>query len=118
VYMTYNNNLFSILIANYNRGSYINECIKSVISQTYRNIEIVIVDDGSSDNSREIIRTLAATDNRIRFYFSTQNEGCGSAMRKCAELCTGRWFGFVGSDDVLLPEAVEIVQAIMFATKI
>jgi glycosyltransferase involved in cell wall biosynthesis len=109
--MTNNDSLFSVLIANYNRGSYINECIKSVISQTYPNIEIVIVDDGSTDNSREIIQLLAATDNRIRFHFSAQNEGCGSAMRKCAELCTGRWFGFVGSDDVLLPEAVEIMVA-------
>ena len=114
--MTDNPFLFSILIANYNRGTYIEECLNSTLLQTYQNIEIVIVDDGSTDNSVAIIKEYLQKDNRIKFFPQSVNEGCGSAMKKCADLSIGRWFAFLGSDDVLLPEAVAILVAGHIAT--
>jgi glycosyltransferase involved in cell wall biosynthesis len=101
--------LFSILIANYNRENYLRECLNSILLQTYQNIEIVIVDDGSTDSSVEIIQEFTNKDPRIRFFPQPINRGCGSAMKKCADLALGKWFGYLGSDDVLLPEAVDIL---------
>lgn len=107
-----NARLFSVLVANYNRGKFIREMIESIIHQTYTNLELVIVDDGSTDNSVEIIRQLMATDDRIRLHCASTNTGCGSAMLQCAQLAKGEWMGYVGSDDTLQPDAVEImVQA-------
>lgn len=104
--------LFSVLVANYNRGKFIREMIESIIRQTYANLELVIVDDGSTDNSVEVIKQFVAKDDRIRLHSAATNMGCGSAMLQCAQLARGEWMGFVGSDDTLLPDAVEtMVQA-------
>jgi glycosyltransferase involved in cell wall biosynthesis len=104
--------LFSVLMANYNRGKFIEESIQSVLSQTYPNLELVIVDDGSSDDSAVIARRYAGVDTRIRFFQNDSNMGCGGAMRKCADFASGEYMGYLGSDDTLTPEAVEtMVQA-------
>ena len=99
--------LFSVLIANYNNGKYIKYAIQSVLDQTYPDIEIVIVDDFSTDNSVEIIKAYACKYSNIRFYKNTINKGCGFTKRRAANLAKGTVLGYLDPDDVLLPTAVE-----------
>lgn len=98
--------LFSILIANYNNGGYLQEAIDSVLAQTYGNWEVILVDDKSTDESRTIYEKYA-TDSRFKIYYNDANRGCGYTKRRCAELATGDLCGFLDPDDALLPEALE-----------
>jgi len=61
-----NNPLFSIIVASYNNGKYLPECLDSLINQTYTNIEIIVVDDASNDNSVQIVKQYMAKDTRIK----------------------------------------------------
>ncbi len=100
--------LFSCLIANYNNREYLDDCFKSIISQSYRNLEIVIVDDCSTDNSWEFISNYEfPTSYLVKKYLMHKNFGCGSAKRKCVELATGDICGFVDPDDTIELIAVE-----------
>jgi glycosyltransferase involved in cell wall biosynthesis len=98
--------LFSVLSANYNRGGYIAEMIESVLAQSYQNLELVIVDDGSTDNSVEIIKKYTQRDSRVKLFQQPVNKGCGNAMHVCAAVASGELMGYVGSDDALHKEAV------------
>ena len=100
--------LFSVLIANYNNGRYLQEAIDSVLEQTYTSWEIVIVDDKSTDNSFEIYEKYR-DDKRFRFYYNEKNEGCGYTKRRCAELAKGELCGFLDPDDALMPTALEVM---------
>lgn len=102
--------LFSILIANYNNGIYIEKAISSVYSQTYQNWEVIIVDDASVDNSIEILSKIS--DNRVRIFFNSKNKGCGFTKNKCVALAIGDICGFLDPDDALHPNALaEMVAA-------
>ena len=102
--------LFSVLIANYNNGRYLQEAIDSVLAQTYKNWEIVLVDDKSTDNSLEIYEKYK-TDSRFHIYYNDVNKGCGYTKRRCAELSRGDLFGFLDPDDKIAPEAIERMVA-------
>lgn len=73
--------LFSVLIANYNNGNYISECLESVLKQTYQNFEIIIVDDASTDTSLNIIQKYIDQDNRIKIYNNDKNYGAGYSKK-------------------------------------
>lgn len=103
-----NNPLFSVLIANYNNGKYLMEAIESVRTQTYSNWEIVLVDDGSTDNSYELYKQLEQ-DPRIHVYINDKNKGCGYTKRRCVELAKGEICGFLDADDTLEKDALEIM---------
>lgn len=104
------NPLFSVLIANFNDGKYINEAIESVFAQSYENWEIIIVDDGSTDNSMNKIRDI--NDSRVFIYQNESNYGCGYTKRKCVELAHGEICGFLDADDKLTKDAIaEMVSA-------
>ena len=92
--------LFSVLIANYNNGCYIKEAIDSVLSQTYTNWEIVIVDDCSTDNSVELYNELIVNP-KIRVFYNDRNQGAGYTKRCCVEMARGEICGFVDPDDLL-----------------
>lgn len=98
--------LFSIIMANYNNAKFIQEAIDSVFAQTYTNWEIVIVDDKSTDNSTEIFERYK-NDNRFHIYYNEVNSGCGYTKKKCIECSNGTVCGFLDSDDVLMPTALE-----------
>ena len=100
--------LFSILIANYNNGKYLIDAVESVRHQTYTKWEIVLVDDASTDNSKELYRELEK-DERIHIYLNERNYGCGYTKRRCAELANGELCGFLDPDDALLTEALEVM---------
>lgn len=90
--------LISVIIPVYNTQDYVEECINSVMRQTYSNIEIIIVDDGSTDNSSFIIDKMAQLDNRIRAYHKA-NEGVAIARNIGLDAANGNYIMFLDSDD-------------------
>ncbi len=100
--------LFSVLIANYNNGEFLQEAINSVIAQTYDNWEIILVDDASTDNSFDIYKTLEC-DDRIHIHRNNSNKGCGYTKRRCCELSNGEICGFLDADDALDPTAIKVM---------
>ena len=96
----------SVLIANYNYGQYIGEAIGSVLNQTYQNFEIVICDDGSTDNSVEAIRRYAERDSRIK-YIAKENGGHASALNAAFEISSGSVVAILDADDLYLPQKLE-----------
>lgn len=98
--------LFSVLIANYNNGKYLMDAIDSVWRQTYTHWEIILVDDASTDNSKELYKELEK-DNRIHIYYNEENRGCGYTKRRCADLANGELCGFLDPDDALTDDALE-----------
>ncbi|MCS6934631.1 MAG: glycosyltransferase family 2 protein [Chitinophagales bacterium] len=98
--------LFSVLIANYNNGEFLRDAIQSIEQQTYRNWEIVLVDDGSNDNSKDILTQYSKHD-KIKVYYNDRNYGCGYKKRRCVELAEGEIAGFLDADDALTPDALE-----------
>ena len=102
------NPLFSVLIANYNNGKYLMEAINSVYAQTYTNWEIILVDDASTDNSKEIYKELEK-DTRIHIFYNDENHGCGYTKRRCAELANGELCGFLDPDDIISKDALQIM---------
>lgn len=102
------NLFFSILIANYNNGRYLQEAIDSVLSQTYTNWEVILVDDYSTDNSEEIYNKYKL-DTRFHIYFNEKNRGCGYTKRRCVELANGELCGFLDPDDKLETNALELM---------
>lgn len=88
----------SIIVPVFNVGSYISECLQSLLDQTYENIEIICVDDGSTDNSAEICNSFSAKDNRLKVIHS-DNRGAGAARNIGLNNVTGEYIGFVDGDD-------------------
>ncbi|THV57343.1 glycosyltransferase family 2 protein [Chryseobacterium candidae] len=100
---------FSVLVANYNNGKYFKECYQSLINQTYKNWEAIIIDDASTDDSVEIIQSLIKNDSRFKLYHNATNEGCGSTKAKCMKYAQGDLCAYLDPDDAIYPEALEKV---------
>ena len=93
-------NKISIIIPIYNVEQYLPQCLDSIINQTYKNLEIILINDGSTDNSGKICDNYAKVDNRIHV-FHKKNEGVSSARNLGLEKCTGDFIGFVDPDDFI-----------------
>lgn len=91
----------SIVMPAYNTEKYVGKCLKSIIKQSYKNWECIIVDDCSTDGTKDILQKFAQSDNRIKVYENRTNEGCGLTRRAAISLATGDWFAFVDSDDYI-----------------
>lgn len=100
--------LFSVLIANYNNGRYLETCLQSIFSQTYPHWEVVIVDDASTDESLTLYEKYAG-DARIKIFRNNVNRGCGAAKRACVQHAAGDVCGFLDADDALLPTTLEVM---------
>ena len=96
----------SIIIPVYNVEDYVEKCLKSVINQTLKEIEIIVIDDGSTDSSPVILDRIAETDSRIKAVHTT-NCGVSAARNKGLEIAEGRYIGFVDSDDYIEPDMYE-----------
>ena len=99
--------LVSIVIPVYNLEKYIENCIKSIQKQIYENLEIICVDDGSTDNSSKVIKCLADKDSRIRYIYQS-NAGVSAARIKGLSAVKGEYGMFVDGDDYMHYQAVEI----------
>ena len=94
------NELVSIIVPVYNTEKYVERCIKSICNQTYKNIELLIIDDGSTDNSGKICDKWAEKDIRVKVIHE-ENRGVSIARNRGIELSQGDYIGFVDSDDVI-----------------
>ena len=90
--------LISVIVPVYNTEKYLDRCIQSILSQTYSNIEILLIDDGSTDSSGAICDKYAEQDSRVRV-FHKANGGVSSARNMGLDKAKGTWFTFVDSDD-------------------
>jgi len=93
----------SIVIPVYNNEKYVEESIQSALNQTYKNVEIIAVDDGSTDNSLNILKKY---QNKIKI-ISKKNGGTASALNAGIKAMSGEWFKWLSADDVLYPNAIE-----------
>ncbi len=95
----------SVIIPSYNHAQYIREAIESVLAQTYKDIEIIVVDDGSSDNTKEILSPYIK-DGKIRYIYQ-ENRGLAAARNTGVKAAQGRYIKFLDSDDFLYSEQIE-----------
>lgn len=103
-----NNNLISVIVPVYNLENYIERCLKSIQNQTYSNIEIIVVDDGSIDDSWNVINRIAKEDNRI-IPIHKENGGVSSARMLGLANANGEWIGFVDGDDEIEEDMYEVL---------
>ena len=108
-----NEPLVSVLMTAYNREQYIAEAIESVINSTYQNWELIIVDDGSKDNTVAIAKTYADKDTRIKFYRNETNLGDYPNRNKAASYAKGVYLKYLDSDDSIYPEGLSYAVAEM-----
>lgn len=98
--------LISVVIPVYNVEHYLKKCVDSICHQTYRNLEIILVDDGSTDCSGSLCDEFATSDSRIRVIHKS-NGGLSDARNAGMELASGEWWMFVDSDDYIAPNTAE-----------
>lgn len=104
--------LVSLVVPVYNTGDHLSYCLDSLCGQTHRNLEIILVDDGSTDGSSEICDEYAARDKRVRCIHQ-ENQGVSTARNTGIELANGDWILFPDSDDYLETDTVEYALAIV-----
>lgn len=100
------NKLVSIIVPVYNVQYWIEECIESILRQSYTNFELLIIDDGSTDNSIKIIKKMINGDNRVKL-FQKKNGGQASARNFGMERARGKYIAFIDSDDKVQPDLIE-----------
>lgn len=102
--------LVSIIVPIYNTVAYLEECIQSILAQTYKNIELILVNDGSTDSSGEVCKKFESLPNVQ--YVEQKNGGQTAARKRGVEIASGEWIMFVDSDDGLYADAVEYMLSI------
>lgn len=104
-----NRGLISIIVPCYNVERYVEQCIRSLMNQTFKDLEIIPIDDGSSDNTPQILDRLAAEDSRIKVIHK-QNAGVSAARNSGLDVATGEYVVFVDGDDFLAPDYMDYMQ--------
>lgn len=101
------NELISVIVPVYNAQNYLEECLESILNQTYKNIEIICINDGSKDKSLEIIKKYIFLDKRIKLIDKIKNEGVTKARNEGYKICKGDIICNVDSDDFLEKDSIE-----------
>ena len=94
--------LVSIIVPIYNAGPYLEQCLDSIVGQTHDNLEIILLNDGSTDNSLSVMQRYAVNDNRIKI-IDKQNQGYGATCNRGLTEATGTWISIVEPDDWIEP---------------
>jgi glycosyltransferase involved in cell wall biosynthesis len=100
----------SVIMANYNCAQYLNDAIRSVQNQQLQNIEIIVSDDASSDQSVDIVNGLMAKDFRIRLLRNDQNRGPAAARNRAIDVAAGEWIAIMDSDDLMHPQRLAMLK--------
>ena len=101
-------NLISVIIPVFNAEKYLSECLNSIVSNTYKDLEIICIDDGSTDRSPDILKDFATNDHRIKI-ITQENQGVSSARNAGLKAMTGDFAAFVDSDDMIHPQFFEVL---------
>lgn len=107
-----NTPLVSVVIPAYNVDHYIKKSINSILRQTYHNIEVVVINDGSTDKTKEIVSQLAKEDTRIKLY-SQNNSGVAEARKQGISFSRGKYISFVDPDDVVTSDYIEYMFSLL-----
>lgn len=99
--------LISIIMPVYNAECYLNQAISSCLNQSYQNIELILIDDGSVDKSIEIINNIINKDNRVKLFFTPTNQGPATARNIGLEKAQGDYITFLDSDDFIANDKLE-----------
>lgn len=103
-----NNQLISIIIPAYNIKAYIGRCLDGLLNQTYKRLEIIVVSDGSTDGTNDVIKEYAQRDERIKYVFK-ENTGVSDTRNVGLDIATGDYIGFIDGDDYMEPNMFEIL---------
>jgi glycosyltransferase involved in cell wall biosynthesis len=102
----------SVIVPSYNYGNYIAECLDSVSAQTFRDWECIVIDNGSTDHTAEVVKAYAEKDSRIRYHY-TEQSGVSLARNKAVELSKGKYILPLDADDKIAPTYLEKAVAIL-----
>jgi len=105
--MTENKPLISVIIPTYNRAKLVLRAIQSALNQTFQDLEVIVVDDGSTDNTREMVGEFVKLDDRVRFLQHTINKGVSAARNTAIMQARGEYIALLDSDCIWLPEKIE-----------
>ena len=108
---------YSVIVPVYNAEKFIQRCINSVLSDSRDDLEIIVVNDGSLDNSLEIIEKIASTDLRVKVH-SQKNRGVSSARNYGIEKASGEWLTFLDSDDFYVTSPFHMFDEILESEKV
>lgn len=109
------NALVSVIIPAYNAGRYIADTLKSVRNQTYRNLQIIVVDDGSNDTTRDVVISQKEQDERIEYAYQG-NAGCSGAKNTGLQMAKGEYIQYLDADDLLSVDKIELQVAALAST--
>ena len=107
--------LYSVLIPAYNAETYLEECLDSVLAQTHRNLQVVVIDDGSADRTAEILDRYAARDSRLEVVHR-ENRGVATTRLELFKMAKGKYLNFVDADDTVEPEMAEVMIDVLEST--
>jgi len=104
-----NNNIVTVGVALYNHEKYIEKCLESIVNQTYKNIEIIVIDDGSPDNSYQVAKEYLDSQDLNKNYkiYTRKNKGMCNTLNEIAKQSKGKYISFVGSDDYWMLNKIE-----------
>jgi len=105
--------LVSVIVPSFNADTSVSRSIEAILSQQYSNIELLIIDDGSFDNSKDIIKSFALSDSRIRFINSKKNRGVIRARNIAIRLAKGQYIAFCDADDWWVPEKLSLQVSLL-----
>lgn len=103
--------MISVIVPVYNTEKYVEECIKSVLAQTYSDFELILIDDGSEDSSREICQRMGEKDGRIRL-IQREHKGVSAARNAGMDVAAGKYLFFLDSDDLIHPQLLEALYKV------
>lgn len=98
----------SVIVPLYNAAQYLHQCIKSILSQSFKDFELILIDDGSTDDSLKICKSYEQSDNRI-IVISETNGGVSKARNRGLNVAKGKWIAFVDADDYFLDDALSVL---------
>lgn len=98
--------LVTVVMPLYNTALYVAESIQSILNQTYQNIELIVINDGSTDNSEEVV--LSLNDKRIKYYLNDENKKIVYTRNRAIELAQGEYIAFLDSDDISTPDRIQL----------
>ena len=111
-----NNSLISVIVALYKVEAFLPKCIESILNQTYRNFELILVNDGSPDNSLNICNKYVSRDSRIKV-LSKENGGQSTARNYALDVAKGEYIGFIDGDDWVEPEMYQTLYDVLIREK-